>query len=49
MTPEWAAVLGQNEYQLFVSALDGYFKSKGRSYVIGDGFVQLEKTIGNSG
>ena len=39
--PEWASVMKEKEYTLFMSAIDGYFKHTGEQYSIGDGIVSL--------
>lgn len=42
VVPEWASVLKQKEYSLFISAVDDYFKRKGKPYTIDDGIVRFE-------
>ena len=40
--PEWAApIMGDKEFQMFMSAVEGYFKKRGEPYDIGDKTVKL--------
>jgi len=41
LVPEWANVLGQKEYPLFMSAVENYFINMGEPFKIGDGIVSL--------
>jgi hypothetical protein len=47
--PEWASVMEEREYSLFMSAVDDYFKRRGEPDAAEDGIIRLEKDNGNSG
>ncbi|MCL2142570.1 MAG: hypothetical protein FWH46_06865 [Methanimicrococcus sp.] len=39
--PEWASILGENEYRAFISAIEDYFRQKGEPYTIEDAVLRL--------
>jgi len=47
--PEWASVLKDKNYTLFMEAVDDYFRQKGDPYTIDDGVVRLTESDGNYG
>ena len=39
--PEWASVLGEKEYSLFMTAVENYLKDKSEPYTIDDGMILM--------